>query len=250
MISKLFPELLNHVNLLSVGSKHQVNKLHELLEEASQKGQLNTRFFSITDKDSNNDEDGKPSKKFIWDVYHIENYLLDEYFLAKAVGGLVLEQSDLSEESALKILVECAKESLDGLIKHMLTSQVYRDTFSKVDLGFDENDASISRKLYNALRRNIEKISNVPNDEYLNYLKLVEKERREEFDQSFQDNTWKSKVAGRTVLKKFVEKINKKHPQESFSYITLRNNVVSLMAAEEYKPEGMHKIIKEIIDIG
>ena len=107
MISKLFPKFSESVNLLSVGSKYTVNKLHELLEEANKKGELNTKFFSIVDKDLDEKTVNRSSRAFQWDVYHIENYLLDEYYLSKSINGF-LSGDVYIEDQVFKLLIECA----------------------------------------------------------------------------------------------------------------------------------------------
>lgn len=249
MIAKLFPEFLNHVNLIPVGSKREVHQLHELLEKTNQESQLNTKFFSIVDKDSDSQTESRSSKKFIWNVYHIENYLIDKYFLTESVKGLILEASDLKEEEVLEMLKECSKKSINNLIKHALENKVYQDTFGKINLGFDTDKANnISREIYGALTRNIEKISKIPTEKYLENLKKIENQERKSLNQSFEDSSWKSKIIGRDVLKEFVSEINKKFSQSNFSYIVLRNNTISLMAKEGHKPDGMKKIINEIVN--
>ena len=248
MITHLFPEFLDHVNLLSVGSKHKVNQLHELLEKSNIKSQINTMFFSIVDKDLDSQIENRSSKKFVWDVYHIENYLLDEFFLTKSIKSLILEASNLKEKEVLQILKKCSKISINNLIKDVLTNTVYKEVFDNVDLGSNSRNTNISREVYDSLKRNIDRISNIPNDKYLEQLKQIENQKKKDLNQSFEDDTWKSKIIGRDVLKKFVSEMNEKFPRLQFSYKNLRNNVISLMAKEGHKPRGMKKIIEDIIN--
>ena len=245
MISTLFPKFSESVNLLPVGSKYRVNKLHELLEEASKKGELNTKFFSIVDKDSNEDNMYRSRKAFRWDVYHIENYLLDESYLAKSVSGLVLER-EYNKDKVSELLIKCASESINSLIKHILIKEVYKETFGEFKLGCDPNNYEISGEIYKSLKKNIDKLSSIPNEQYLKKLKNIETKKREEFSQAVENACWKSIVRGRDVLKKIVVEINKQNKNENFSYKTLRNNTISLMAQENHKPEGMQKIIQQI----
>lgn len=116
------------------------------------------------------------------------------------------------------------------------------DTFGKVELDFNRNSQNISREVYQSLNNNLEKISQVLNDEYLENLKKIEKEKRKEFDNSFNNDSWKSKVKGRDVLKNLVSKF------QGFSYENLRNIIISCMAKEQHKPKGMKKVITQIID--
>ena len=59
--------------------------------------------------------------------------------------------------------------------------------------------------------------------------------------ESGEDGTWKDKLPGRDILKKFVsiEKI-------SINYEVLRNLIVNRMAELGYKPLGMKNVIDQI----
>ena len=244
MISRLFPEFQENVNLISIGSKSQVMKLHKLLDEATNKGQLKTQFFSIVDRDLENDSQEHSIKHFTWDRYHIENYLLEEDYLTKAIDELTLGEF-LNKTQIKDLMIQCAKESIKPLINHSLRQKVWKDTFGKARLDFDPNDTNAPRAVYQSVKRNLEKIKNISNEEYLNELKEANREKQEEFNNSFKNETWKSKVRGKDVLRKLVSKIQKKR----ISYESLKNIIISLMAKEEHKPEGMQKIIDQIIDV-
>ncbi len=207
MITKLFPEFSEKVNLLSAGSKHKVIRLHELLEKANQEGQLHTKFFSIIDKDLHDDNTIRSIKAFQWDVYHIENYLLNEDYLLKSVNGLLL-QKQWSIEEINDLLLKCAKESIGVLIKDILTNEVYKKTPNLKKIGCDPENLNISIEIYNSLQRKIDNLSKIPTKDYLQKLQDIEKQKRKEFNQAFCNYTWKEKVKGRDVLKRLVATIN------------------------------------------
>ena len=140
------------------------------------------------------------------------------------------------------------KKTVNNLVKHILENKVQKETFGIFNLGCDPNNNNISREIYESLRKNIDKITKIPNDQYLNKLKNIESKKRDEFEQAFDDSHWKSIVRGRDVLRRIVSEISKEHSKESFSYKTLRNNTISIMATDNHKPEGMKKIIQEILD--
>ena len=246
MIKKLFPEFQESVNLISVGSKNQVKNLHNLLVAANQKRQLTTKVFSIVDKDLDDEIPDRLGGKFHWDVYHIENYLLDEDYLTESINGLILENSSLNDKEVLGLLIKCAKESVNNLIKHILEKTVYKETFQKIDLGFDPKNTNVSREIYDALKRSIDNISDIPNEAYLKKLKEIEERIREDFTQAFTDNSWKSKVRGKDVLARLVSELNIRFSGEKLSYKNLRNNVISIMENKKYKPNGMKEIIEQI----
>ena len=240
MVKKLFPNFEDTVTLLSVGSKDQVSKIHKLLENSKLAKQLQAKIFSIVDKDSESQFQNRRSvKQFIWDRYHIENYLLDEYYLTQAINQLTLLDDPLSEAKVKSLMIECARESINSLIKHTLRQKIYKDTFKKVKLDFDLNSSSnLPKVAYESLKQNIEKISKVCDKDMLIELKTIEKKEREKFEKAFENNNeeWKSIVKGRDILKKLSSKIN-----NGVSYESLRNTVISLMVAKKHQPEGMKK---------
>jgi hypothetical protein len=88
MTSKLFPELTGKANLVSGSNKRKVRALHDVLNRAFDRGDLPTQFFAVVDRDHDSEEDdSKAVRRFIWDVYHIENYLLAPDFIADVVSG-------------------------------------------------------------------------------------------------------------------------------------------------------------------
>ena len=146
----------------------------------------------------------------------------------------------------LGLLIKCAKESVNNLIKHILEKTVYKETFQKIDLGFDPKNTNVSREIYDALKRSIDNISDIPNEAYLKKLKEIEERIREDFTQAFTDNSWKSKVRGKDVLARLVSELNIRFSGEKLSYKNLRNNVISIMENKKYKPNGMKEIIEQI----
>ena len=243
MIEKLFPEFQEKVNLIPVGSKHQVVKLHKLLEETITESELETKFFSIVDRDLDDSSERDSIRHFVWDRYHIENYLLEEDYLTKAIDELTL--GELSDEKQISsLMIQCAKESIKPLINHSVRQKAWKDTFSKAKLDFDPNDTNAPRAVYQSIKRNLKKIEQISDEKYLNDLKTIDEKKKEDFNSSFENNTWKLKVRGRDVLKKLVSKIQNK----KISYESLKNITITLMVKDEHKPKGMEEIIEQILD--
>ncbi|MDT4291889.1 AAA family ATPase [Methylomonas sp. MO1] len=110
IVASLFRNELRGINLLSGTNKTRVNALHEILERAYKNGDLPTKFYALTDKDSDERPGGADAiTRMSWDVYHIENYLLDSKIISETVNSLTLNdeltpaEEELSEQ-ALKEL--------------------------------------------------------------------------------------------------------------------------------------------------
>ena len=90
MVSRLFPEIENKINPVSGGNRYRVETLHKTLERSVEAGNIPIKIYSVVDKDTG-PEIGPTSdfrRHFSWDVYHIENYLLEPKFIDDAPGAL------------------------------------------------------------------------------------------------------------------------------------------------------------------
>src|SRR5262249_28073200 len=91
--SMLFPKLQESANLISGSNKARVRALHEVLNRASSKGHLPFKFFAVCDRDSERIEGEPAVNLFSWDVYHVENYLLEPKCISRVLSSLGLENA-------------------------------------------------------------------------------------------------------------------------------------------------------------
>jgi hypothetical protein len=118
MTCKLFPHFERLVNPIAGKSKAHVRRLHDLLDEAAFARRIPGRFYAIVDSDSEIQPDEASARVFRWDVYHIENYLLEPAYILRVLRDLTT--SALSEEEVLEILGESASATLSDLVGHHL----------------------------------------------------------------------------------------------------------------------------------
>src|SRR6185312_2892836 len=88
MTCTLFPEFESLVNPISVGSKKLVSDLYNVLDRARAAGHIPGQFFSITDSVNDEPAPSNAATRFQWNVYHIENFLLEPRFIAAAIRDL------------------------------------------------------------------------------------------------------------------------------------------------------------------
>jgi predicted ATPase len=240
--STLFPELLEHANLVSGSNKTRVRALHETLDVASKKGQLPFKFYAITDRDSEPPSStAKSVNVFSWDVYHIENYLLEPRFLCKvlqALGG-----ATLSEEATWDELRQCAEASLPQLIRHELAQFANQTLVSAIDTSTNPKAADLSGELHLAATRSLERI-NAAYSQILSEQALHRREKESEakYVASIADGSWEAKVRGRDVLKRFAGR-----HAPTISYEVFRNLIISTMKDASYRPPGMERVVKMIL---
>ncbi len=78
--------------------------MREILNELAAKENGEQRVWAITDEDADESkEDGAqiPNQVLKWDRYHIENYLLEEKYIAEALRSLELEMEPEKDIEAL-----------------------------------------------------------------------------------------------------------------------------------------------------
>lgn len=238
----LFPTELQGINLISGSNKAKVHGLHEVLARAHAKGDLPTKFFAVVDRDSEQRQthiDGVT--RFAWDVYHIENYLLEPRFVAETVNAFTLTNS-MTPEIAYDKLSVAARQVVPTVLIHRITEFANSKFLSGINLGFDPTTSTVSGELRNAIERSLQRVQAAVSGELTKEL-LAEKEveLRKEIETSFANGTWKQLIPGREILKNFVgvEKI-------PANYEAFRNQLISRMAAAGFKPDGMKVVIDKV----
>lgn len=245
MTNTLFPEFENSINSISAGSKTNVTNVQNILKAASEDGIISKKFISIVDKDSEKVMNDLESLEFTWDVYHIENYLLNETFIFKILTDLdLLTTSVDSEEKILKQLKECARTILNFHIRHELYLFVSHEMQSSFRSKINENN-SLSDEYYATVENTINEIESKKLHS-LSKKELFKKEKltKNKFENALKDTSWKSVFNGRNILKSFVGK-----HCDGIRYEQFRNLLISKMKHEKYQPEGMKNVIDEIIRI-
>lgn len=244
VVSMLFPELQEQANLLSGSNKTRVRALHETLEDAADKGLLPFKVFSITDRDSEITPVNSSSvNMFIWDVYHIENYLLEPKFISQVLKALHLNSS-LNESEVWDELRQCAQDTLPQLIRSDLADYANRALVGAINLGTDPKAADLAKTLSVSVTRSLQKVNNI-SLETLNeeMLRRREEDARTRYTTSIADGSWTSVVRGRDVLKRFAGKHVQTVPYEAF-----RNLILSQMKSQNFRPLGMEQVIRKIME--
>ena len=244
MASSLFPILPEKANLVSAGNKQRVRGLHEVLAVALAKGQVPMKIFSIVDADSDVDSGVKnpsPDKSFAWDVYHIENYLLESRFILKILKDLGVSIYQ-SEEDVYSALRDCARETMTSLVRHELSSTVNSLLINCIKIATDPQLNEISPALSAAVSRSATNLQNVVACK-LNPDLLARQEAtlRVEYEKSLAADSWRKRFRGRDILRRFVGRIGKTE------YEVFRDLIMANMRDAGFQPEGMRLVINNIL---
>lgn len=247
MTRKLFPDFFDKVNPISGGGKRRVQQLHSLLQAAAERTGLPVHFYAVTDADygSAASIESAGVRVHQWDVYHIENYLLESRFVLRVLESLNLEgprlKTDAEVDEALKA---CAKETLDGLVRRRLQELAGNALHEALRTDFAPEESDLVAGVREAATRSNQRIENLMSDA-LSEDRLKEFERREraQLTSALSDGSWRRLFRGRDILKRFVSEHGRGIDYENF-----RNLVIAQMSVEGFSPPGMAAVLKRIVE--
>ena len=101
--------------------------LHRTLERSVEAGSIPVKIYSVVDKDTGPEiaPTSDFRRHFSWDVYHIENYLLEPMFIDEALGRLGVSHNDLSSLGKIdQCLRQIAENQIGKLVSHRIRSDV------------------------------------------------------------------------------------------------------------------------------
>ena len=243
MVSRLFPNIENQVNLVSAGSRSRVEALHQVLEQSVKAGNIPVTIYSIVDKDAGptiaSEDD---SRHFSWDVYHIENYLLESKFIGDALGDLNISHNDLS--SLVKIdqrLKEIAESQIGALVTHKVQSDIYSKLLPSLKPNPTAED--ISAELHRSISQSMKQVNDRIEVE-LDRNTIQEQVTRERnfLIDSLATEDWRKHFRGRDILRKFAGEY------VGMRYEHFRNLIISRMMSAGYQPPGMKAVLDQIVN--
>lgn len=240
---RLFPELKERITPISGDNKVGVRQLYSALTKAISQMRLAVEVSAIVDRDADRLNRPEKARVFCWDVYHIENYLLDPKFIAKVMLDNPSYAEALTEVEIDERLRACAEQSLAGLVAYRLREHINALLLRCLDLGYDPGlqpgiglDMAVKRAQKNinfAVEFEVsgEKIASKENEE-TNALK-----------RALEDGSWRSEFRGRDILRRFAGKYLPGLPYEAF-----RDGIIARMADAGFRPVGMAKVIENITE--
>lgn len=246
MTCDLFPEFSAATNPISGGNKHRVEQLYGLLQRLTDLNHVPGKFYAITDLDdgSIDQETGSP-RRFRWDVYHIENYLLVSSIIFEVLNDLSISNKKISSESDIQNeLKSCAASTIKSLVNHKLQNHVNQTLINSIKLKCNPASENLANEYSNKITDYKIKVETaIKGNLSINELSKMEKTLMQSYENALEDGSWIKKFRGRDVLKSFVNKhVN------VVSYEIFRNLIISKMRNTGYQPAGMKSVINNILN--
>ena len=242
MTAKLFPAYDKKMNFVSGGNKATVRRLHEVLDAQSERKQMT---FSIVDKDDALQEDADESRgMYTWDVYHIENFLLEPRVILEVLHRASLDGTGFENEGEVEdALRAIAAEHIEPMVEDWVRKRAHISIRKAIRLkdGTQNVDAAVkvARRVKESAYRMDELVKNELSEAVLD---TVATERRKTLRDALTDPIeWKKVFRGRDILTTFTSRYGK-----GLAYQVLRDSLVNAMSEKGIRPNGMLRILEAI----
>lgn len=244
MVCSLFPKFQATVNAIAGGSKRQVTHLYDLLERARRAGHLPAKFYSITDSDGAARSGSGGSARLQWDVYHIENYLLQPEFIRRVLRDLNLASHPVETADAiLEQLRTCARETIPSLVGHKLRAECNDALVGCISLNIDPSRSDIGQAMAEAVGRSSERLQQaVALKLTADALREIEQKLSATSRRELESDAWRSTFRGRDVLRKFVGK-----HLAGMRYEQFRDLIIARMRDVEFQPIGIGQVVDRVL---
>lgn len=249
VVKRLFPEFAKRVNCVAGYDKKHVHHLHDALVKAKASGLVDHDIYSLVDQDDEGAA-GRPlsSGRFVWNRYHIENYLLEARFVREALVELCADKVPFTSDSAVEeALRTCAEEATSRIVSHRIINWARTSITEVVKIGCDPSAADLGSALapsIDATRARLDAL-------WSSGMSAESRQRRideiaADVQAALNNGEWRSSLPGRVILKAFAAK-HAALGSAGIGYLALRNSILGRMAAANYQPQGMRDTLSQIV---
>ncbi|MDB4944547.1 MAG: hypothetical protein JWP97_4081 [Labilithrix sp.] len=243
MVNRLFPDVARDVQLVCVGNKDRVLKILDRLNSIAEQSRMQAvEFRAIVDRDF---EPINTSLVASWDVFHIENYLLDATHVLRVFRRLMGARCPLLTTDDVEAEMNAAATSLlDNLIVEVMERHCHDTLRSQLATSFDRGGGTAVQAAVAAVDQTKKRLLEVA-DGALSQDSLVsfERRRRAELAGALANGQWRVEFRGRDILKQLIQRVEK-----SLRYERFRNLILAEMESSGHKPDGMAATLKRIMD--
>jgi predicted ATPase len=244
VVERLFPKLSKRINLVSGESKGRVDGLYSVLARTASQVGLADRFYAIVDRDSDPRSDPPANTHVLkWDVYHIENFLLESHHILVALSRIAPDHRLDTEASILSALRTSAQDVVDDLVVIRLRKEINDRLVGSIKLGAS-GASTPARDLMPSVAGSFERLETAKAD-LMDLTKLEGQEVaiRQELENALTDSSWMTDFPGRLILRRFVHN----HCNRDVSYDAFVNLVLNSMVEEDFKPESMRLTLAQVV---
>jgi ABC-type iron transport system FetAB ATPase subunit len=242
VVGRLFPDFSRRVNLVSGHDKQRVHQIHDALLHARSRGLIAQDVYSIVDRDDAlAGTEVLPPNKLVWNCYHIENFLLVPKYILEALidisaGTVALRDID----EVVSALRQCAHAVAPQLVSHRVINSVRSGLVRSIQIGCDPSASDLVAALQPSLTATRQRLDSLWASQ-LSAASMSEliASTQAEVQSALNSDAWLSDFPGREILRIFAARHARIGQGHGISYMTLRNSILSRMAAARHRPPAM-----------
>ena len=244
VVRRLFPDFARRVNLVSGGSKRRVRDLYATLRDAADQAGIKNRFFAIVDRDSEAVlEPDLGASDYTWDVYHIENYLLDAGAIRAATSTLLGGNDPFdSDDLVLAELRDCAAELVGGLVLERLVRDANALFVGAINLGGRRDTATPADEVLPSIVAALDRIEDLREKLALVELRSQADAHRSTLEAALATEAWLKEFPGRLILRRFATK----NLSGRIDALLFSNLVLDKMVERGVEPGAMKAVLDQI----
>jgi hypothetical protein len=208
------------------------------------------RFFAIVDRDaegfrnttSEEDKEAPSATESRWDVYHVENFLLEPRAIRAAAHSLSGSDKFTNDEGVISALHTAAQAIVDRLVLEEIQNEINRELVEAISIGAAPTSTDIPTDLIpsieGSVQRVVEKGDGYSQENVAGRVEAIRAKLEDDLD----GDGWLKRFPGRLILRRFADE------NLSADYETFRNVVMDKMATSDYRPENMQVVLQAILD--
>jgi hypothetical protein len=177
-----------------------------------------------------------------WDVYHIENYLLDAGSIRAATAVLRGEDVFASDHEVVDILRECAGELVDGLVLERVQAYVNKEFIHAIKIAGPPDTRSPASDIVPSIQSSATRIRDIADRLTTTELETLADKHRTVLKAALSDGTWQCEFPGRAILKRYTHRMLKGRIEATL----FANAVLDKMVERGVTPEGMARVLNAI----
>jgi predicted ATPase len=243
VVRRLFPDFDRRVNLVSGGNKKHVRDLYAVLEAAAKEAGIRNRFYAVVDRDfgpSRTPLEG--ASEFTWDVYHIENYLLDPGSLHAAASALLDHEPFKGEDEVVAELRVCATQLVDRLVLERLQGHVNERLTREIIVGAAPDTTDPARDLLPSIIGSLDRLQGARGELTVEHLRELSANYRRELLVALDTDAFLRDFPGRLILRRFADRVL----GGKIDSLLFSRAVLDKMVERGVKPQGMKAVIDKI----
>ena len=250
IVEQLFPKIGEVATVVGAGGVIQLEKIAEVFEAIERQKYRRRKVFAISDGDATTRRGRKDERKqgrLKWNRYHIENYLLEEEYITRALKRLSRDEGNqgMSVGEVGAHLRKIARDLVDDFARERVEMDLREGIRSASRLAGTAKQAADGEDVAGLLAQRTLNIAQLVSEYHATQGQetqiraKLEMERRELVG-TLETDEWKKCFKGRDVIGRFVGAFGRGIPRDTFVTAVVRE-----MQQDGFEPQGMRRVLEQ-----